>query len=89
MISRDASKKARPRSTFGQNNYVIESGLLKKNRMYVTCQSDEDLAYILKYSGEDNLIMGSDYTHKDQSMDHDFARLLRNGRRTATFRNPP
>ena len=27
-------------------------------------------------SGEDNLIIGSDYTHKDQSMDHDFARLL-------------
>jgi predicted TIM-barrel fold metal-dependent hydrolase len=69
-------KEGRPKSTFGRSEYAIESDLLKTNRMYVTCQSDEDLAYILKYSGEDNLIMGSDYTHKDQSMDHEFARLL-------------
>ena len=65
-------------STFGKTDYMIQSDLLKTNRMYVTCQSDEDLSYILKFSGEDNLIMGSDYTHNDQSMDHDFARLLRN-----------
>ena len=63
-------------STFSKNEYVIQSDLLKTNRMYVTCQSDEDLAYILKFSGEDNLIIGSDYTHKDQSMDHEFPRLL-------------
>ena len=65
-------------STVGKTDYVIQSELLKTNRMYVTCQSDEDLSYILKFSGEDNLIMGSDYTHNDQSMDHDFARLLPN-----------
>jgi uncharacterized protein len=63
-------------STFSKNEYVIQSDLLKTNRMYVTCQSDEDLAYILKFSGADNLIIGSDYTHKDQSMDHEFPRLL-------------
>jgi len=69
-------QEGRPRSTFATTEYSIESDVLKKNRMYVTCQSDEDLAYILRYSGEDNLIIGSDYTHKDQSMDHDFPRLL-------------
>ena len=78
MISKDGSNKCSAGSTFGKTDYVIQSDLLKTNRMYVTCQSDEDLSYILKFSGEDNLIMGSDYTHNDQSMDHDFARLLRN-----------
>jgi predicted TIM-barrel fold metal-dependent hydrolase len=64
-------------STFGRSHYVIQSDLLKTNRMYVTCQSDEDLSYIVKFSGEDNLMIGSDYTHNDQSMDHDFPRLLK------------
>jgi len=63
-------------STFGRPQCMIQADLLKANRMYVTCQSDEDLSYILKFSGEDNLMMGSDYTHNDQSMDHDFPRLL-------------
>jgi microsomal dipeptidase-like Zn-dependent dipeptidase len=44
--------------------------------MYVTCQVDEDLPYILKVAGEDSLMIGSDYTHRDQSMEHDFPRLL-------------
>src|SRR5215813_4951989 len=39
-------------------------------------QSDEDLRQILKFSGEDNLMIGSDYTHNDQSMEQDFPRLL-------------
>jgi predicted TIM-barrel fold metal-dependent hydrolase len=63
--------------TFSQfARYTLQSELLKSNRMYVTCQVDEDLAYILKFTGEDNLMVGSDYTHRDQSMEHDFPRLL-------------
>jgi predicted TIM-barrel fold metal-dependent hydrolase len=56
--------------------YRLESDLLKANRMYVTCQADEDLPYILRFAGEDNLMIGSDYTHSDQSMESDFPRLL-------------
>lgn len=63
-------------STFGRGQYEIAADMLKNNRVYVTCQSDEDLGQILKFSGEDNLMMGSDYTHNDQSMDPDFPRLL-------------
>ena len=40
------------------------------------CQVDEDLPYILQFAGEDTLMTGSDYTHRDQSMEHDFPRLL-------------
>ncbi|NIO11586.1 MAG: amidohydrolase family protein, partial [Deltaproteobacteria bacterium] len=63
-------------STFGTPQYKFEEDLLKANRMYVTCQVDEDLPAIMKIAGEDNLMVGSDYTHADQSMEHEFPRLL-------------
>ncbi len=63
-------------STFGTLQYKPQNELLKDNRLYVTCQVDEDLAAIIKVAGEDNLMIGSDYTHADQSMEHDFPRLL-------------
>jgi predicted TIM-barrel fold metal-dependent hydrolase len=50
--------------------------LFRDNRVYVTCQVDEDLPYILRYIGEDNLMIGSDYTHRDPSKEHDFQKLL-------------
>ena len=57
--------------------YSLSSDLLKANRMYVTCQVDEDLPYILKVAGEDSLMVGSDYTHRDSSMEYEFPRLLK------------
>jgi len=51
--------------------------LFRANRVYVTCQVDEDLPYILQYIGEDNLMVGSDYTHRDASKEHEFRRLLK------------
>ena len=50
--------------------------LFKANRVYVTCQVDEDLPYILRHIGEDNLMIGSDYTHRDPSNEHQFQKLL-------------
>ena len=57
--------------------YTLDSDVMKSNRMYVTCQVDEDLPYIVRVAGEDNLMIGSDYTHRDQSMEFEFPRLLR------------
>jgi predicted TIM-barrel fold metal-dependent hydrolase len=37
---------------------------------------DEDLAYIVRYTGEDNLLAGSDYTHQDQAKELEFPRLF-------------
>jgi uncharacterized protein len=54
----------------------LEPNLLQANRMYVTCQIDEDLPYLVKALGEDNLLMGSDYTHADQSQELDWPRML-------------
>jgi len=43
----------------------MNSDILRKNRLYVACQTDDDLPYILQYAGEDNLVMGTDYGHAD------------------------
>jgi predicted TIM-barrel fold metal-dependent hydrolase len=55
---------------------ILASNVFRDNRVYITCQVDEDLPYILKYVGEDNLIVGSDYTHRDPSMELEFRKLL-------------
>jgi uncharacterized protein len=55
---------------------TIANNLFRDNRVYITCQVDEDLPYILQYVGEDNLIVGSDYTHRDPSMELEFRKLL-------------
>jgi predicted TIM-barrel fold metal-dependent hydrolase len=57
-------------------NYEMPEDVLTKNRMYVSCQVDEDLGYIMEYTGEDNLLMGSDYTHNDAAQEVHFRRLL-------------
>ena len=41
--------------------------IIRDNRVYVACQTDDDLPYVLKYSGEDNIVIGSDYGHADTS----------------------
>jgi predicted TIM-barrel fold metal-dependent hydrolase len=54
----------------------LASNLFKDNRVYITCQVDEDLPYILECVGEDNLMVGSDYTHRDPSMELEFRAIL-------------
>jgi uncharacterized protein len=56
---------------------VVLEDMLKTHRFYVTIQVDEDLPYILKFAGEDNLIVGSDFVHGDSSSELEFPRLLR------------
>ena len=65
-------------SVLGGPPTIIKSNVYQENRIYVTCQVDEDLPYILQYVGEDNLIVGSDYTHRDPSMELEFLRYCNN-----------
>ena len=44
---------------------VVTDDILRDNRMYVACQTDDDLPYLLGVTGEDNVIMGTDYGHAD------------------------
>jgi predicted TIM-barrel fold metal-dependent hydrolase len=50
---------------------------LKQYRQYVSCQTDDDVEYILKYSGDDNLTIGTDYGHNDQSTEIEALRNLK------------
>ena len=63
-------------SVLGVPTVELGSNVFKDNRVYITCQVDEDLPYILKYVGEDNLMVGSDYTHRDPSMELEFRKIL-------------
>jgi uncharacterized protein len=46
---------------------VEKTEVLRKNRIYVACQTDDDLPYVLKYAGDDMLVIGTDYGHNDTS----------------------
>lgn len=49
---------------------------LADNRIYVACQTNDDLPYIIQYVGEDNLVIGSDYGHSDTSSELEALRNL-------------
>jgi hypothetical protein len=50
---------------------------LKAYRLYVACQSDDDLPYVLTYTGEDNMMMSTDYGHHDHAADLEGLRNLK------------
>jgi predicted TIM-barrel fold metal-dependent hydrolase len=50
---------------------------LKVNNMYVACQCTDDLEYVLKDGGSDNLVIGTDYGHADTSSQIEALRLLK------------
>jgi predicted TIM-barrel fold metal-dependent hydrolase len=45
--------------------------------IYVTCQTDDDLPYVLEYAGEDCLVIGTDYGHFDPSSEIDAISILK------------
>lgn len=50
---------------FKRQGKQLSKDLLRDNRIYVACQVDDDLPYVLNYAGKDNLVIGSDYGHAD------------------------
>lgn len=61
----------------GRHGRSAPQNLLKESRVWVTCQTDDDINYILKYAGEDNLTIGTDYGHTDQSSEIEAIRIFR------------
>jgi predicted TIM-barrel fold metal-dependent hydrolase len=53
------------------NNFDFRRDLFRNSRFYVTCDTLDDLPYIMQYGVEDSLMVGSDYTHADQSAEAD------------------
>jgi predicted TIM-barrel fold metal-dependent hydrolase len=55
----------------------LSKNVLKDKRVWVTCQTDDDLEYILGYAGEDTLVIGTDYGHSDNASEIEALRKLR------------
>jgi predicted TIM-barrel fold metal-dependent hydrolase len=66
------------RRRFARRAKPFPKNVLQENRVYVTCQTDDDLEDVLKYSGEDNLVIGTDYGHADNAAEIEALRKLRN-----------
>ena len=55
----------------------LEDEPLRTNNIWVTCQTDDDIPYVLKYAGETQLVIGTDYGHEDQSSEIKALRILK------------
>jgi uncharacterized protein len=69
-------ERNREGSLLGKLTYEVSDDMFKRNRIYVTCQVDEDLPYIISQMGDDTLLAGSDYSHNDPSKEIGFVRRL-------------
>jgi uncharacterized protein len=68
------------RRRFASNGRTFPENLLRDYRIYISCQTDDDVQYIANgYAGEDNLVIGTDYGHNDQSTEIEALRNLREG----------
>ncbi|HEU0169313.1 MAG TPA: hypothetical protein VFS62_16160, partial [Chloroflexota bacterium] len=64
-------------SVAGSLDYDVGADVLAKNHIYVACFVDEDLPYIMEQTGEDNLLIGSDFVHHDHATELDYISALK------------
>ena len=50
--------------------------MLKQDNLYVSCMVHEDLPYLVKCMGEENILVGSDYSHGDAAIERNFQAKL-------------
>jgi hypothetical protein len=59
----------------------LSSDPLKDNNIWVTVELTDDIPYVIRRVGDDNLVIGTDYGHTDTSAQIEALRLLKeNGR---------
>jgi predicted TIM-barrel fold metal-dependent hydrolase len=54
--------------------------LFREYRLFVACEADEDIHYLMQYMGQDNLIMGSDYGHPDPSEELQLVKVMQSNK---------
>ena len=75
----DRLQARRERMAWAYNGFTyddVKQDLFRQNRLFVTCQTMEDVPYLLKFGTEDNLMIGTDYTHADQSAEIESLRIV-------------
>jgi predicted TIM-barrel fold metal-dependent hydrolase len=62
---------------FERTGKRLGQDFMRGNRLYVACQTSDDLAYVLRYAGENNIVIGTDYGHGDTSAEIEALRRLK------------
>ncbi|MSO65560.1 MAG: amidohydrolase [Alphaproteobacteria bacterium] len=62
--------------TGGRTPISVKDQPLAGTNFYIACHIDEDISYVLKFAGPENLVLGSDFGHNDLGTDMDAHRLL-------------
>ncbi len=57
--------------------YASSADLFRDYRLYVACEADEDIPYIAQHTGEDHILIGSDYGHNDPSKEPQLVATMR------------
>lgn len=57
-------------------HFDIKRDLFRQSRFFVTCDTLDDFAYLMQFGLEDSLMVGSDYSHADQSAEIDAVRII-------------
>jgi predicted TIM-barrel fold metal-dependent hydrolase len=65
------------RRRFEQRGKALPDDVLGANRLWVACETRDDLPYVLRYTGPDHLVIGTDYGHADTSSEIEALRRLR------------
>jgi predicted TIM-barrel fold metal-dependent hydrolase len=64
---RRVQKDVDPGRSHHRGSGVDPGRLMSERRMFVGCQTDDDIPYLLRYAGRHNLVAGSDFGHVDTS----------------------
>ncbi len=51
--------------------------LFRDYRLFIACEADEDIPYLISHIGEDNIVIGSDYGHQDPSEERQMEQAVR------------
>jgi uncharacterized protein len=65
------------RKRFRRRSDSLPEDIMGEYRIYVACQTDDDLPYVLQYAGDERLVIGSDYGHADTATEIEALRLLK------------
>jgi uncharacterized protein len=57
--------------------FSSDRDMFREYRIFVACEADEDVNYIARFTGDDQLLIGSDYGHQDPSEERQLVGAMR------------
>jgi predicted TIM-barrel fold metal-dependent hydrolase len=57
--------------------FSSDQDMFREYRIFVAAEADEDIKYISEFTGEDHLVIGSDYGHQDPSEERQLVAAMR------------